>query len=73
MKISARLLQEYLAGKVSKDEFERLVFGEKNPFGQWLQQGHTISNVKFENAGIDEDDDYVIFEFMPNPSASRLM
>jgi hypothetical protein len=73
MKISARLLQEYLAGKVSKDEFERLVFGEKNPFGQWLQQGHTISNVKFENAGIDEDDDYVIFEFMPNPSASCLM
>ncbi len=68
MKISARLLHEYLAGKVSQEEFERFAFGEKNLFRLWLEQGYTLNNGNFESAGIDEDDDYVIFEFIPDPA-----
>ncbi len=72
MKISARLLQEYLAGKISPEQFKRFARGENNQFQRWLEQGYTLSNAKFERAGIDEDDDYVIFEFLPDPAASPL-
>lgn len=70
MRVSARLLQEYLAGRLSKDEFERNAFSDKNLFNLWLQQGHTIKNVQFESIGLDEDDDYVVFEFSKDPAAS---
>ena len=72
MKISARLLQEYLAGKVSPENFERSAFGERNYFTLWLGQGYTISKTTLEPAGLDKDDDYVVFEFSPDPAASRL-
>jgi len=72
MKISARLLHEYLAGKMSREQFERVAFGEDNYFRRWLDGGYALRNAKFESAGIDEDDDYVIFEFVPDPAASPL-
>jgi len=72
MKISARLLQEYLAGKISLEQFERFACGKDNQFRRWLEQGYTLSNANFVRAGIDEDDDYVIFEFLPDPAASSL-
>jgi hypothetical protein len=69
MKISARLLQEYLAGKLSQEQFENHAFSDKNWFSHWLGMGLTISNSSFESAGIDEDDDYVVFEFSKDPAA----
>jgi len=72
MKISARALQEFLAGAITKDQFEYTTLREENYFKFWLMQGYTISDVKFESAGIDEDDDYIVFSFDKNPSASPL-
>ncbi len=72
MKISSRLLHEYLAGKISPEQFERFAFAQGNEFRLWLEGGYTLRNARFESAGIDEDDDYVIFEFVPDPAASPL-
>ena len=73
MKISARALQEYLAGAISQEKFERQILsGDKNLFQLWLMQGHTISDVGFEKAGVDEDDDLVVFSFQKDPAASLL-
>ena len=70
MKISARALQEFLAGDITQDQFEDTTLGEKSHFKLWLMQGYTISDVKFESAGRDKDDDYIVFSFDKNPSAS---
>ena len=72
MRISARLLHEYLAGKMPPERFEHFAFAKGNEFRLWLEGGCTIRNVTFESAGIDEDDDYVVFEFVPDPAASPL-
>lgn len=73
MKISARALQQYLAGAITQEQFERQVSsGDKNLFQLWLMQGHTISDVGFEKAGVDEDDDLVVFHFRKDPAASPL-
>lgn len=73
MKISARALQEYLAGTISQEEFERQISsGDKNLFKLWLMQGHTISDAGFEKAGVDEDDDLMVFSFQKDSAASLL-
>lgn len=72
MKMSALLLHEYLAGKISREQFERNAFGEGNDFKRWLESGYALCNARFESAGLDEDDDYVIFEFSPDPALSSL-
>tara|TARA_B100001989_G_C24546183_1_gene470938 strand:+ start:1354 stop:2658 length:1305 start_codon:yes stop_codon:yes gene_type:complete len=73
MKISARALQEYLAGTINQEQFERHISsGDKNLFQLWLLQGHTISDITFEKAGIDEDDDLVVFQFNKDPAATNL-
>lgn len=73
MKISARALQEYLAGNISQEEFERQISsGDKNLFKLWLMQGHTISDAGFEKAGVDEDDDLIVFSFQKDSAASLL-
>lgn len=73
MKISARALQEYLAGAIASDQFEKHISsGEKNIFQLWLMQGYTISDVEFKKMGTDEDDDLVVFSFQKDPAASPL-
>ena len=72
MKISARLLQEFLAGKISRQQFERSAFGGRNEFDAQLRNGYTIKNTKVEGAGIDEDDDYIVFEFAFDLAAGPL-
>lgn len=63
IKLSAGLLHEYLAGKLSGEEFSEKAFGkEQNIFASELVRGNSIRSVEFESAGIDEDDDYVVFE-----------
>ncbi len=63
IKISSRLVQEYLAGRLQQDEFRRHAFGDHpNMFENELTQGHTIQAARFETGGTDEDDDYLVFD-----------
>ncbi len=70
MKVSARLLQEYLAGRITIEQFHDNSTG-KNLFEHWLKMGHVIGDARFESAGVDEDDDYVILEFRRDPAAAE--
>ena len=45
---------------------------DENLFERELQQGRTINSVKFESAGIDEDDDYIEFSVGFDWSAAKL-
>jgi len=64
VKISSRLLLEYLSGRLDAESFRREAFGsnDKNYFDLQLTRGHTIQAASFEEAGVDEDDDYVAFD-----------
>lgn len=63
IRLSAGLLHEYLAGRIDADVFRQKAFNnEKNYFELELVQGHSIRQVQFESAGVDEDDDYVMFD-----------
>ena len=70
MKMSARLLQEYLAGRITIERFHDNCTG-KNLFEHWLKLGYVISDARFESAGIDADDDYVILELRRDPAAAE--
>jgi hypothetical protein len=72
MRLSARALQELIAGRLSKEEFELCTTGKPNLFALQLAQGRTISSVRFEPKGTNEDDDYVVFEFSDDPAAAKL-
>jgi hypothetical protein len=70
MKMSARLLQEYLAGRITIEQFHDYSTG-KNLFEHWLKLGYAISDTSFESGGVDADDDYVILEFRRDPAAAE--
>ena len=70
-RISARALQELLAGRISTEQFREWTTGKENPFEFQLAQGRTISSLRFEGQGNEEDDDYVVFEFKEDPAATR--
>jgi hypothetical protein len=72
VKLSARALQELIGGRINKEQFEHLATGKPNFFALQLEQGRTISAVRFEPKGVDEDDDYVVFEFSDDPAAREL-
>lgn len=73
IKISSRMLHEYLAGRLGKDEFRRHAFGNHpNFFESELSQGHTIQGARFESGGIDEDDDYIVFDLDFDWGAGKL-
>jgi len=69
VKMSARMLQEFLAGRISPDSFHDNATG-KNLFEKWLTDGYVINDARFESAGVDKDDDYVILEFRRDPAAA---
>jgi hypothetical protein len=72
-KISARALQELMAGRLTAKEFENwTVGGHPNPFERQLALGRTISSASFEPKGLDADDDYMIFAFTDDPAAAAL-
>lgn len=71
-RISARSLQELIAGKISQQQFERWIVGEDNPFRRQLERGCTISSISFEPKHHEADDDYVVFEFSEDPTAASL-
>ena len=66
VKISARQLLEFLAGKQSIEDFTKdLASGRlPNPFHQMLAQGRLISSVTIEHHP-EKDDDTAIIEFGP--------
>jgi hypothetical protein len=63
IKISAALVHEYLAGRIDVDKFRQDAFGnDRNYFEMELMRGNSIRQAQFEPGGIDEDDDYIVFE-----------
>jgi hypothetical protein len=72
LRISARGLQEFMAGRLSLEQLKNFVVGDHNPFEFELSKGRTIRNVSFEPKGTDSDDDYLIFEFEDDPAAQPL-
>ena len=72
IKVSARRIHLLLAGKMSTEEFAEETFRGENPFNSRLAQGLAIQSVCFEAGGLDEDDDYVVFELDFDFSNTRL-
>jgi hypothetical protein len=72
VKISARGLQELLAGRISQPHWLDWITGESKIIDTALKSGKTISNIRLEKSGPDHDDDYIVMEFEPDPSASPL-
>jgi hypothetical protein len=63
IKLSAGLLHQYLAGVIDADKFSEKAFNDRdNLFTAEFMRGHAIQSVKVEPGGIDEDDDYVVFD-----------
>ncbi len=72
IRISARAVQELMAGTLSHEMFRNFLFGKDNPIHQQLAAGRTVSDVRFEPKGVDHDDDYLVFEFRTDPAATPL-
>jgi hypothetical protein len=72
VRISARALQELMAGRLTAEAFENWTAGRPNPFERHLALGWTISSVAFEPMTADADDDYLTFTFKEDPAAAAL-
>ena len=73
IKISSRLLQEYMAGRLDASDFQFAAFGNNtNLINLWLAAGKTIQSATFETGSVDEDDDYVVFCFEEDWGAKSL-
>lgn len=72
VRISARALQELMAGRLTAEEFENWTTGRPNLFEQQLALGWTISTVSFEPQNANADDDYLTFTFRDDPAAAAL-
>jgi hypothetical protein len=72
VRISARALQELIAGRISAEAFRNWTFGHNNPVSREIDAGRTISSVRLEPQGNGEDDDYLVFEFRDDPAARDL-
>lgn len=72
MKISARALQEAMATGDFGGIASQYAGGPdgKNAFAAALMKGQAIKACTVESGGLDADDDYVVFEFGPDPAAS---
>jgi hypothetical protein len=73
IQISARAVQELLAGRLTAKEFEDWTVGRHpNPFERQLALGRTISSVDFVSKDVNADDDYLVFTFRDDPAAAAL-
>lgn len=73
IKVSARLMLELLSGKITQQEFERHAFGDhQNQFAREFGCGFTIQGSRLESGGLDEDDDYLVFDMAPDFAAKAL-
>ena len=73
--ISARLLLDLLAGRITEQQF-RYFLGEKpnepSMFKNWLDRGITISDVTMKPRSLDEDDDHIVLHFSDDAAARAL-
>lgn len=71
-RMSARAFQDFLAQRIDEKQFRHFVGAtEDGPWiGRFLEQGYTIQDIWFESGGMDEDDDYVVFELALDAAAS---
>lgn len=72
LKISARAVQELIAGTLSHEKFQNWTMNKDNQVRRALDAGMTITSARFEPKGDDEDDDYLVLEFRDDPSARAL-
>jgi len=73
IKISSRLIQEYLAGRMDATAFQNHAFNnDRNLFEAELKRGRTIQGVCLESGGLDEDDDHIVFDLDFDWSATPL-
>jgi len=73
VKLSARLVLEFLSGRISPDQFKQFAFrNDDNLLETFLSRGMTIKAVRIEGAGLDDDDDHFVFELDFDAAASPL-
>ncbi|WP_158822442.1 hypothetical protein [Granulicella sp. S156] len=72
LRISARAVQDLIAGKLSFEMFQNRTMGKDNQVRRELDEGRTITSARFEPQGDDEDDDYLVLEFLDDPAARKL-
>lgn len=72
VRISARAVQELIAGKLSHEKFEQFTMNRDNEVRRALDAGMTIKSASFEPNGDNEDDDYLVLEFESDPAAREL-
>jgi hypothetical protein len=71
VKLSSKALQDFLAGRITEQQFRYFTSGGgKNPFTSLLETGYVISSAKFESGGLDKDDDFIVLEFEKDATAS---
>ena len=71
--ISARALQELMAGRLTAEQFQNWTLGRFNPFEQSLARGRTIASVSLQSKNVEADDDLVTFTFKDDPAAAPLL
>ncbi len=71
IRISARRLQELLAGRLQPQQFEQRS-GVMHRLEEGLKHGLIIQDARVEKAGLDQDDDYLVFDLGPDPAALPL-
>jgi hypothetical protein len=71
--ISARMVLELLAGRLTQEQFHNFLFGEnQNQFDHELRLGMTIQAARIDKGGLDEDDDHLVFDFELDSGAAAL-
>ena len=73
MSLSARLVLEFLAGRISPEQFQHFAFGDgHNLLDFQFRRGMTLQSIRIEKGGVDSDDDQFILELDGDWAASPL-
>ena len=74
IRISARAFLDTLAGRETPERLMKKlsVNGTNNIFKLHLDRGETISAIRIEEKGPDDDDDWIVVEFQDDASARPL-
>lgn len=72
-KTSVRVFQDFLARRISENDFRRYLGDGDGAFDlkSYFDGGYAIKMVSFEPGGVDNDDDYIIFELSQDPSNAQ--
>lgn len=71
IRLSARALHEFLAGRIDASRLRENIIGGSGVFERQLVEGRTIQTARIVPGGIDEGDDFLELVFAPDPSASE--